>query len=225
MMSVCIGIDVSKATLDVATDCGTYHLNIPNTPTGYTRLLDWLQDQDDVDQIALEASGRYGEAIAVFLVQQGYAVSYLNPKQIHQFSQMKLHYNKTDKQDAKLIAEYCKHFKPGLYQPQDAQRQQLQQRSRRLDQLQKMRQQKVNRSQSGIHDPFTQEQILATIAYFDTLIEQHTVPELVAKMNLFTTRWSPTRRLSSMEPEGILKFSNTKVRTKSASKKATRMAS
>ena len=172
MMSVCIGIDVSKATLDVATDCGTYHLNIPNTPTGYTRLLDWLQDQDDVDQIALEASGRYGEAIAVFLVQQGYAVSYLNPKQIHQFSQMKLHYNKTDKQDAKLIAEYCKHFKPGLYQPQDARRQQLQQRSRRLDQLQKMRQQEVNRSQSGIHDPFTQEQILATIAYFDTLIEQ-----------------------------------------------------
>jgi len=171
-MSVCIGIDVSKATLDVATDCGTSHLHIPNTSAGYTRLLDWLQQQGDVHQIALEASGRYGEAVACFLVQQGYAVSYLNPKQIHQFAQMKLHYNKTDKQDAKLIAEYCKLFKPSLYQPQDALRQQLQQRSRRLDQLQKMRQQEVNRSKSGINDSFTQDQILATIAYFDALIEQ-----------------------------------------------------
>ena len=33
------------------------------------------------------------------------------------------------------------------------------------------------------------------------------------------------RRLSSMEPDGILKFSNTKVRTKSARMKATNMAS
>jgi len=44
-------------------------------------------------------------------------------------------------------------------------------------------------------------------------------------MNLLTTRWSPIRRLSSIEPDGILKFSNTKVRTKSARMKATRMAS
>ena len=122
-MSVCIGIDVSKASLDIATDCGSHHLQVPNTPSGFDRLLEWLKNHDAVQQIALEASGRYGEAVAGFLVQQGYAVSYLNPKQIHQFSQMKLHYNKTDKQDAKLIAEYCKHFKPGLYQPQDARRQ------------------------------------------------------------------------------------------------------
>jgi transposase len=104
-------------------------------------------------------------------VQQGFAVSYLNPKQIHQFAQMKLHYNKTDKQDAKLIVEYCKLFKPSLYQPQDALRQQLLQRSRRLDQRQKMHQQEVNRFQSGINDPFTQDQIQMTITYFDTLIE------------------------------------------------------
>ena len=171
-MSVCIGIDVSKATLDVATDCGAHHLQVANTPTGFDRLLEWLKNHDTIHQIALEASGRYGEAVAWFLIQHGYAVSYLNPKQIHQFAQIKLHYNKTDKQDAKLIAEYCKVFKPSLYQPQDALRQLLQQRSRRLEQLKKMRQQEVNRSKSGITDSFVQEQIQSTIAYFDTLIEQ-----------------------------------------------------
>ncbi len=171
-MSVYIGIDVSKATLDVATDCGSHHIQVLNTSAGYQRLLNWLQAQGNIHQVALEASGRYGEAVALFLVQQGFAVSYLNPKPIHQFAKMKLHYSKTDKQDARLIAEYCKVFRPSLYQPQDALRQRLQQRSRRLDQLNKMRQQEVNRSKSGITDPFTQEQIQSTIAYFDTLIEQ-----------------------------------------------------
>lgn len=171
-MSVYIGIDVSKATLDIATDCGMFHIQIPNTPAGFACLLDWLKRQDPVHQIALEASGRYGEAVALFLVHHGYAVSYLNPKLIHQFAQMQLHYHKTDKQDAKLIAQYCKLFKPSLYQPQDELRQRLQQRSRRMDQLQKMRQQEINRSKSGITDPLIQDQITTVIAYFDTLIAQ-----------------------------------------------------
>lgn len=172
LMSVFIGIDVSKASLDIATHCGSQHTRLPNTPAGYKRLNKWLHKQGKISQIALEASGRYGEDLARFLVQHDYALSYLNPKQIHKFAQMKLHYNKTDKQDAKLIAEYCQLFKPELYQPRSDLQQRLQQRSRRLDQLKKMRQQEVNRSKSGLNDPFTCQQIEATIAYFDTLILQ-----------------------------------------------------
>lgn len=65
-MSVCIGIDVSKAILDVATDCGTSHIQIPNTAAGFECLLDWLKRQDSVHQIALEASGRYGKRLLCF---------------------------------------------------------------------------------------------------------------------------------------------------------------
>lgn len=172
-MSVYIGIDVSKATLDVATDCGSHHFQIANTPAGHECLVNWLQEQGNIRQIALEASGRYGEAVAFCLVNQGFAVSYLNPKQIHQFAKMKLHYNKTDKQDAQLIAEYCKKFEPDLYQPRHDLQRRLQQRSRRLEQLQKMRQQEVNRSKSGITDPMIQQQIQSMIAFFDQMI-QHT---------------------------------------------------
>ena len=172
-MSVFIGIDVSKQTLDIATHCGKHHICIANTPIGFQQILAWFNSLGNIAQIALEASGRYGEQVAQFLVQQGYAVSYLNPKQIHNFAQVKLHYNKTDKQDAKLIAQYCQIFKPDLYQPPSDLRQRLKQRSRRLDQLQNMRQQEVNRSQSGISDSVVIQQIEATIAYFDTLI-QHT---------------------------------------------------
>ena len=170
-MSVFIGIDVSKATLDIATDCGSQHICLPNTITGYKRLNKWLQKQGQVSQIAMEASGRYGENVARFLVEKDYAVSYLNPKQIHKFSQMKLHYSKTDKQDALLIAEYCKIFKPDLYQPRSDLQRRLQQCSRRLDQLKKMRQQEVNRLKSGLSDNFVCKQIETLIAYFDTLIK------------------------------------------------------
>ena len=172
LMSVFIGIDVSKATLDIASHCGSQHTCLPNTEAGYKRLKKWLQKQGQIKQIALEASGRYGENVARFLVENDYAVSYLNPKQVHKFAQMHLHYNKTDKQDAKLIAQYCSLFKPELYQPHSDLQRRLQQRSRRLDQLKKMRQQEVNRSKSGLSDRFTCQQIEATIAYFDTLIQQ-----------------------------------------------------
>ena len=106
-MSVYIGIDVSKDTLDIATYPHTKHLHVPNTGTGYHALHEWLQQQGEITQIALEASGRYGEAVTQFLVARGYDLSYLNPRQIHAFSQVELHYHITDIQDAQLIARYC----------------------------------------------------------------------------------------------------------------------
>lgn len=171
-MSVFVGIDVSKATLDVATYPQVHHLRVANMPAGHQQLQHWLEEQDTISQIALEASGRYGEALAAFLVSCGYVVSYLNPKQIHAFAKVKLHHNKTDKADALLIAQYCAIMQPAAWQPQSALQQQLQQRSRRLSALQKIRQQELNRLQSGFTDPFVLEQIQFTIAYLDQQIQQ-----------------------------------------------------
>lgn len=195
-MSVFIGIDVSKATLDVATHCGHHHLQIDNSTQGYHALDAWLAQWTSVTQIALEASGRYGEAVVAHLIAQGYAVSYINPKQIHNFARLHLHQHKTDKQDAKLIARYCQLFKPDLYHPSSDLQKRLQQRSRRLDQLKKMRQQEVNRAASGLLDDFTLQQIHSTIAYFDTLIQQtqqaihdliHADPQLKQQHRLLTS--------------------------------------
>src|SRR5262249_49388839 len=44
-------------------------------------------------------------------------------------------------------------------------------------------------------------------------------------MNLLTRMWSPTSRVGIMEPDGILKAWTTKVRIRSASRTAMRMAS
>ncbi len=173
-MSAIVGIDVSKATLDIVllTTTDPIHKQLPNTPKGFQQLHHFLQMYSSIARVGMEASGRYGEALLHFLLSRDYPVSYLNPKQIHAFGKVYLHYNKTDKQDALLIARYCQLQLPPLWQPTSPQHQQLQQRSRRLNALEKMRQQEVNRLNSGLTDPFVLDQIRTVIAHFEALIEQ-----------------------------------------------------
>jgi transposase len=173
-MTVCVGIDVSKATLDVVilSEGNPVHQQVTNTPTGFQQLNDFLQPHLPVARIGLEATGRYGEAVAAWLVAQGYPVSYLNPAQIHAFGKVSLHAHKTDRQDAALIARFCQFQTPALWQPADPLQRQLQQRSRRLQTLEKLRQQERNRLQAGLTDTFVLEQLHATIAFYDHLIEQ-----------------------------------------------------
>jgi transposase len=171
-MSVFIGIDVSKASLDLASYPQGNSTTLPNRPQAFPELLTWLEAQGEVSQIALEATGRYGEAFAQFLLAQGYALSYLNPRQIHNYAKSQLHYHKTDRQDAALIARFCALERPPLWQAPSALRQLLQQRSRRLEALKAMRQQEVNRLASGLTDAFVLEQLQLSIAHFDSLITQ-----------------------------------------------------
>src|SRR5690606_10770297 len=125
-----------------------------------------------IEGLVLEASGRYGVPVAHYLSQKGYFVSYLNPKLSKGFATRGLRYSKNDAQDAKILADYVRQERPPLWQaPSEAQRQ-LQQRSRRLETLKKMRQQEVNRLKTGLDDAFVCEQIRGSIAYFEQLIHE-----------------------------------------------------
>jgi len=173
-MSVFVGIDVSKATLDVAIrdNQKSHHFQVKNTVAGFRQLHRHLTKKTSITRVALEASGRYGEPLALWLVEQGYPVSYLNPKVTHRFAQSQLRYNKTDAQDAQLIAHYAELHSPPLWiAPSPAQRT-LSQRSRRLEVLKKTRQQEINRLKSGITDDFVCQQIEAHVAYLDGLITE-----------------------------------------------------
>ncbi len=55
----------------------------------------------------MEATGIYWEAIAEYLADAGYTVSVVNPAQIKSFATARLVRTKTDKADARLIAEFC----------------------------------------------------------------------------------------------------------------------
>ena len=92
-----LGIDVAKATLDVALikdKAKPRHKVFANTPAGHQQLLRWLRDSRDSDasevHACLEATGTYGEAISLALCNAGHAVSVVNPSLIRAFGQSQL---------------------------------------------------------------------------------------------------------------------------------------
>ena len=54
----------------------------------------------------MEATGAHHEALASWLHAEGYRVCVLNPAQVAYYARSQLQRVKTDKVDAKLIAEY-----------------------------------------------------------------------------------------------------------------------
>lgn len=104
-MSKIIGIDISKQTFDVGFNDSSkwQHRVLNNTDTGFKHL---LKDLDADDWIVMEASGPYYLKLATFFYNKGYKVCVLNPLIIRRYSQTRLLRAKTDKKDARTIAEY-----------------------------------------------------------------------------------------------------------------------
>ena len=106
-----LGIDVAKAKLDIALrlpDSKLRHKVVENTPAGFADLSAWLQKHSVTELHAcMEATGIYWEAVAEYLTQAGFTVSVVNPAQVKAFGSARLQRTKTDKADARLIADFC----------------------------------------------------------------------------------------------------------------------
>lgn len=144
-----LGIDISKAKFDVALMVANKikktHV-FENTPDGFTALSNWLVKQNIVTVAAcMEATGSYGEALATYLYDQGFAVSVVNPAQIKSFSGAQLMRAKTDKTDAKMIAQFYLHMQPEQWSPPPLHVRELQALVQRLSALAQMEGQEQNR--------------------------------------------------------------------------------
>ena len=169
-----LGIDISKAKFDVALlrDNGKLrHKVFPNTEAGFQQLLDWLS-KHKVQSVhaCLEATGTYGEALALYLYQAGHRVSVVNPAIIKAFAKTELSRTKTDKRDASLIARYCFQHRPPAWAPPPPEISGLQSLLRRLDALLDMRRQEVNRLEAGILASSVKKSVTDHIAYLDNQI-------------------------------------------------------
>ncbi|HEV2121790.1 MAG TPA: transposase [Chloroflexota bacterium] len=150
-----LGIDIAKDTFDVALIKNNEdakkprHKRFANTAAGHRQLLCWLADHQ-VQQVhaCLEATGTYGEALALSLVEAGHPVSVVNPARISAFAKSQLSRTKTDKADAQLIATFCQTQKPALWTPPPVEARELQALVRRLAVLEEMLQMERNRLDS-----------------------------------------------------------------------------
>lgn len=102
-MNDAVGIDVSKATLDVAVHGQTQPSSFPNTPRGHRRLAKWLQALQP-RQVVLEATGRYDQAVLDVLFAAGLPVVRMNPRQVRDFAKATGQLAKTDRLDAAVLA-------------------------------------------------------------------------------------------------------------------------
>lgn len=110
-----IGIDISKATFDVFIfETKSSHV-FSNDASGFKKL---LKKCDAKTLVVMEASGPYHVPLATFLHRNEIAVSVVNPLVIKRYSQMSLQRAKTDKKDAKVIAEYADIYKPKQWKPE-----------------------------------------------------------------------------------------------------------
>jgi transposase len=114
-MQCFLGVDVSKAKLDVALLSSKDKFKskvFANDRVGFAALLQWLQVQvPDLHtnvHICMEASGIYHEAFACFVNEQCLVVSVVNPLLVKRFAEASRLRNKTDGGDAKCIAQFCK---------------------------------------------------------------------------------------------------------------------
>jgi transposase len=115
-VNAAIGIDVSKAGLDVAVHGLTKQSSFPNTAAGHRRLVAWLLRLQP-RQVMLEATGRYDQAALDALHGAGLPVVRMNPRQVRDFAKATGQLAKTDRLDAAVLARMAHALELPRYQP------------------------------------------------------------------------------------------------------------
>lgn len=173
-MNSYVGIDVSKATLEVCLlrDERSDTNQVANTRQGMNQLHHWLKKRQAHNaHVCMEATGIYSVEVAQFLHERGYTVSVVNPQRIKGFADSQMRRSKTDLLDAAVIAAFCRALQPEAWTPPEPAWYELRALLRQLEDLQQTRQQQVNRLESATSS-VVRTQLEAHIAFIDQQIEQ-----------------------------------------------------
>lgn len=166
---VFIGIDVSKAHLDIASHPGEESWRVANDPEGVAALLQRLQDLAP-PLIVLESTGGYERLAARSLGTAGLSVAVVNPRQVRYHARSLGRLAKTDRLDAALIAHFAARIRPQPRPLPDEAQEQLHALMARRQQLVEMRTQEKNRLDTALDS--VREWIEEHIAQLDAQIAE-----------------------------------------------------
>ena len=107
--TVCAGIDVSKAKLDIAIDGEKTTFTVSNDVPGWALLAAGLL-KAGVARCGIEATGGYERGVVQALRAVGLEVVVLQPRQVKAFAEYRLRRAKSDPLDARLIAQCVHHM-------------------------------------------------------------------------------------------------------------------
>lgn len=122
---VFIGIDVSKAHLDVAVRPLGEIWQVDNTLEGISQLVEKVR-QYSPEVIVMEATGGYEAASATALAVDGLPVAVINPRHARDFAKSMGRLAKTDRIDAAVLARFGEAVRPEPRKLSDEQTVQLQ---------------------------------------------------------------------------------------------------
>lgn len=106
-----VGIDVSKATLDIAIRPANLQFSIANDPCEFAALVSQFKSLA-VSRIIVEATGGYELLVVTHLAAAGLPVVRVNPRQARHFAQATNQLAKTDRVDARLLAQMGEQLQP-----------------------------------------------------------------------------------------------------------------
>jgi transposase len=109
--AVFVGIDVSKARLDVALVPTGEALALDNDAVGIASLVERLKAQPP-ELVVLEATGGLQMPVAAALGVAGLPVAVVNPRQVRDFARATGKLAKTDRIDAQVLAEFGRRLQP-----------------------------------------------------------------------------------------------------------------
>lgn len=119
-----IGIDVSKATLDVYQRPDNRSWTQGNEAEGISELVAHLR-QLEPRLIVLEATGEFHLAVTAALAAAGLPVAVVNPRQVRDYARALGRLAKNDRLDAAVLAEFGERVRPAVRPLPDASTQQL----------------------------------------------------------------------------------------------------
>lgn len=160
----CVGIDVSKHTLDIFDDAVGKPERIANAPRPITAQVARWRCADVF--VVFEATGVYDRELAEALHRAGIRFARINPARARDFARAQGRLAKTDEIDAHMLAGFARTMAPPCEPAPDPARNALSLLAKRRDQLVHMRAQEKNR-RSETRDPAMIESIARLIDFLD----------------------------------------------------------
>ncbi len=109
--SLYVGIDVSKATLDVAFGADGELVQVTNDEAGIKDLVARLAKAAP-ELVVLEATGGYESLVAAAVAGKDIPVAVVNPRQVRDFAKATGVLAKTDRIDARVLARFAEAVRP-----------------------------------------------------------------------------------------------------------------
>ena len=196
-----IGIDVSMKSLQVSDTSGKRHIKLPNDEGGIQQLLLWLANSESKPHVVVEPTSVYHQPVVMAMAKAQVTYSLINPAQAAAFATLQQKRAKTDKVDARLLAQFGESQRPEPSEKPDEEREQLRALRRHLEWIQQEIQRTRNRLGTARFSPWTPASVLESLERTVAQLEaeaKHVEEKLRKQANEKEERKNQMRLLTSI---------------------------